>query len=62
MSLVEKVTMLIRDADIAGKDKSSAIENAEKLADKYKDVKPQSFSIPMEKLHRLPTFHNKNFL
>ncbi len=59
MSLVKKVEDLVRDADTATKEKSTEIENAEKLADKYKDVKPQPFYIPMERFHGLPAFRNK---
>lgn len=59
MSLVERVEALVKDVDTAAKDKSGAIENAEKLADKYRDVKPKSFSIPMERFHGLPAFHSE---
>ncbi|MGU9977824.1 MAG: hypothetical protein ACNYNY_03960 [Candidatus Oxydemutatoraceae bacterium WSBS_2016_MAG_OTU14] len=62
MSLVKKVEDIVRNIDTATKEKSDAIENAEKLADEYKDVKPQSFCIPMERFHGLPTFHNEKTL
>jgi len=57
MSLVQKVEALVRDAETTTKKKSEAIEKAEKLADKFRDVKPQSYSIPMERIHGLPAFH-----
>ncbi len=59
MSLVKKVEALVRDIDTATKEKSDAIENAEKLADKYKDVKPQLFYVSMERFHGLPAFRNE---
>jgi hypothetical protein len=59
MSLVELVEALVRDIDLTTKDKSDANEKAEKLAEKYKDVKPQSYPMPMERFHGLPAFQNE---
>lgn len=56
MTLSQKVERLV---DQAAKDdvyKDRALRDAEMLADRYKDVQPKTYSIPMEKFHGLPAY------
>lgn len=58
MSLVEKVEALLKEDKTDAK-KSEALKRAEKLADKYESVRPQTFSVPMERFYGFPAFETE---
>ena len=53
MLLKEKILELVRESDDQMSNKQH-IQRAEKLSDKFKDVEPETYSVPMEKYFGLP--------
>jgi len=55
MTLTGKVLERLKEADDQLSTKEH-IRRAEKLAEKFKDVEPESYSVPMERYYGLPAF------
>lgn len=56
MTLVQKVEKLVEQAAKEEQQRDQALRDAEALADRYKDVQPRTYSVPMEKFLGLPAF------
>ena len=61
MTLAGKVLEKLMEADDQISTKEH-IRRAEKLADKFKDVEPESYSVPMEKYYGLPAFEKNKIV
>jgi hypothetical protein len=56
MSLVKRVEKIIEEAAKQEVNRDKALQEAEALADKYAAVRPQTYSVPMEKFLGFPAF------
>lgn len=56
MTLVQRVEKLVEQAAKEEESRDRAIRDAEALADKYEDVRPRTYSVPMEKFLGFPAF------
>ena len=57
MNMEKQILDLIEksESQVSGKEH---IKRAEKLAEKFKHVEPETYSVPMEKFFGLPSFQN----
>ena len=60
-NLVKEVRDILKVLETDKKKKSSALENAEVLADKFRDVKVRTDVVPIEKYFGLPEFQNDKY-
>ena len=54
MTLVKKVEKILDELSHEEAAKKKALQDAERLADKFKDVTPSPFVVPMERFFGLP--------
>jgi len=57
MTLTDRVRQLQEEQKEILQNRSEALERAEKLADRFADIRPQPIAMPMEKYFGLPRFH-----
>lgn len=58
MTLAEKIRARMQEAEDQMSVKEH-IRRAERLSEKFKDVEPESYSVPMEKYYGLPAFQTE---
>jgi|688.fasta_scaffold2437617_2 hypothetical protein len=56
MTLVQRVEKLREQIAADDQVREKALEDAEALSDLFKDVKPKTYSVPMERFLGLPAF------
>jgi hypothetical protein len=56
MTLAEEVEKLVDQLAKEDANRDRALEDAEALADRYKDIKPKTYAVPMEKFLGFPAF------
>ena len=58
--LTEKVEKILQKLDKNDpRPANESIRRAEMLSDKFHDVKPKTYSVPMERFIGIPAFHNE---
>lgn len=53
-TMVDRVEKLLEKTD---DQRTKALREAEMLADRYSDIQPDTYSVPMEKFFGLPAFY-----
>ena len=57
MTLTEKVSELLDQVHSNDdSDKAKELKKAEELADKYDDIRPKTYAVPMERFYGLPVY------
>lgn len=59
MSLTDKVQQIQEGLKLNKDRRNQALERAERLAEQFADIRPQSLAMPMEKYFGFPSFHNE---
>ena len=57
MTLTKKVSELLDQVNISDDgDKAKELKKAEEMADKYDDIRPKTYAVPMERFYGLPVY------
>lgn len=60
MSLTREVERRLEELEKLEASKAKALRDAEALADRFENVRPKTYSLPMERYLGLPDFHNEH--
>ena len=57
MTLTKRVSELLDQVNISDDgDKAKELKKAEEMADKYDDIRPKTYAVPMERFYGLPSY------